>query len=124
MDRGTQTRDTRAYSPLIRDHLLAFGKLPVWFETVSINVKLQNDERRKKETSVIDFPDSMRPTARQRSESSIRFLEVIETVLFLRMDSDGNLFCIPREPSFYGEKKILQLTRNLPMRKTPSYAYL
>ncbi|GFT99199.1 uncharacterized protein TNCV_1353681 [Trichonephila clavipes] len=29
-------------------------------------------------TSVIDCPASMRPTARQRSEFSIRFLEVIE----------------------------------------------
>ncbi|GFX37236.1 hypothetical protein TNCV_995111 [Trichonephila clavipes] len=33
----------------------------------------------KRATSVIDCPASMLPTARQRSESSIRFLEVIET---------------------------------------------
>ncbi|GFX03572.1 uncharacterized protein TNCV_4751571 [Trichonephila clavipes] len=34
---------------------------------------------KKSATSVIDCPASMRPTARQRLESSIRFLEVIET---------------------------------------------
>ncbi|GFU80442.1 hypothetical protein TNCV_3845261 [Trichonephila clavipes] len=35
--------------------------------------------RKKRATSVINCPASLRPAARHRSESSIRFLEVIET---------------------------------------------
>ncbi|GFW90012.1 hypothetical protein TNCV_2172071 [Trichonephila clavipes] len=35
---------------------------------------------KKRAPCVIDCPASMRPTSRQRSESSIRFLEVIETL--------------------------------------------
>ncbi|PRD27719.1 UNVERIFIED_CONTAM: hypothetical protein NCL1_34553 [Trichonephila clavipes] len=31
------------------DRLWAFGQLSVWFGTVSINLKSQNDERRRKE---------------------------------------------------------------------------
>ena len=81
MDRKTQTRVTRGYSPLIfnlrrtvaadialpinavtidvtleevalrfrlGNRLRAFGQLSMWFRIVSINVKLQNDERRRK----------------------------------------------------------------------------
>ncbi|GFX51669.1 uncharacterized protein TNCV_5013721 [Trichonephila clavipes] len=96
-DRGTQTRGTRAYSPFIcnlRRTVAADIALPmdaVITDVTRVEVALRfrlatiaiyrfstGLMMNAKEKNNIDCPASMRPTARQRSEPSIRFLEVIE----------------------------------------------